>query len=214
MSSRIRVLVADDHPVFRAGVGHVLRGAAAFDVVGEAGDAQQVIQMAQQLRPDITLLDVVMPGCGLHAAKEITRTAPTVKIVFLTVSETEESVNTALESGAHGYILKGASGTELARVLQAVCGGESYVTPGLAARLLAQLRHKPKVRERNVLSDLTSREEQILNQVALGLTNKEIARSLALSEKTVKHYMPNVLNKLRVRNRVEAVIHMRNNSPQ
>ena len=110
--------------------------------------------------------------------------------------------------------MKGASGTELARVLQAVCGGESYVTPGLAARLLAQLRYKPKVPERNVLSDLTSREEQILNQVALGLTNKEIARSLALSEKTVKHYMTNVLNKLRVRNRVEAVIHMRNNSPQ
>lgn len=214
MSHRVRVVVADDHPIFRAGVAQVLRAAGGFEVVGEAGDAPQALQMVQQLRPDVVLLDIVMPGCGLQAARDIIRTAPAAKVVFLTVSEAEENVNAALEAGARGYILKGASGTELARVLLAVCGGESYVTPSLAARLLTQLRQKPKLRERNVLSDLTTREEQILAQVALGLTNKEIARSLSLSEKTVKHYMTNVLNKLQVRNRVEAVIQMRNNAQQ
>lgn len=212
MSSRIRVLVADNHPIFRAGVTQVLRAAGGFDVVGEAGDAAQALHLAQQLRPDVVLLEIMMPGCGLQSARDIVRTMPTSKVVFLTVSEAEDNVNAALELGAQGYILKGASGLEVARVLLAVCGGESYVTPGLAARLLTQLRQKPKPRERNVLSDLTSREEQILAQVALGLTNKEIARSLSLSEKTVKHYMTNVLNKLQVRNRVEAVIQMRNNA--
>ena len=209
MSSRIRVLIADDHPMFRAGVTQTLKSTGAFEVVGEAGNAQDAIQLARQLRPDVALLDVSMPGCGLKAAAEITRSCPDVRIVFFTVSETEESVNAALEAGARGYVLKGASGTELARVLQAVSGGESYVTPALAARLLTQLRQKPAARERNTLSDLTSREEQILAQVKRGLTNKEIAKNLSLSEKTVKHYMTNVLQKLQVRNRVEAVIQMR-----
>lgn len=212
MSGRIRVLIADDQPVFRAGVSHVLKASGSFEIVGEAAGAAQTVQLVQKLVPDLVLLDVALQGCGITAAREVRRIAPTVKLVFLTASESEESVNTALEAGAIGYILKSISTVELARVLQSISQGESYVTPGLAARLLTQLRARPKQRERNVLSDLTSREEQILAQVALGLTNKEIARSLSLSEKTVKHYMTNVLNKLQVRNRVEAVIQMRNNS--
>ena len=213
MTSIIRVLIADNYPLFRAGVSHVLGATGEFEIVGEVGDAQQAVKLSQQLMPDVVLLDVTIPGCGLTAAREIKRTNAAARLVFLTMAESEESVNAALELGAQGYLLKGASGLELARVLHAVCGGESYVAPGLAARLLSQLRQKPKGRERNVLSDLTSREEQILAQVALGLTNKDIARVLVLSEKTVKHYMTSVLNKLNVRNRVEAVVHMHNNAP-
>ena len=209
MTDQIRVLIADDHPMFRTGVGLALKGAGAFDVVGEARNAQEAIALAQQLHPQVVLLDIAMPGCGLQAAAAISRFDPEIHIVMLTVSETEQSVNAALEAGAKGYILKGASSQELARVLHAICEGEAYVTPALAARLLTQLRQKPAVRERNTLSDLTSREEEILAHAAQGLTNKEIARNLTLSEKTVKHYMTNVLHKLQVRNRVEAVIQMR-----
>ena len=208
MSNRIRILVADDHPMFRAGVSHTLKGNGAFEVVGEAASAHEAIQLARQLRPDVALLDVSMPGCGLKAAAEIKRTCREVHIVFFTVSETKESVNAALEVGARGFVLKGATGTELARVLQAVCGGESYVAPTMAARLWTQLRQKPPVRERNALSDLTSREEQVLAQVRRGLTNKEIAKNLSLSDKTVKHYMTSILQKLQVRSRVEAVIQL------
>ena len=209
MADRIRVLIADDHPMFRSGVSQTLKAAGPFEVVGEAGNAQDAIQLAQQLQPKVVLLDINMPGCGLQAAAAIHRANPEICIVMLTVSETEQSVNAALEAGAKCYILKGASGAELARVLQAVCEGESYVSPALAARLLTQLRQKPVVKERNTLSDLTSREGEILAHAARGLTNKEIARSLSLSEKTVKHYMTNVLHKLQVRNRVEAIIHLR-----
>ncbi len=209
MTKKIRVVIADDHPMFRAGVSQALKGAGNFEVVGEASNAQDAIQLAEQLHPQIVLLDVNMPGCGLQAAATILRADPRIQIVMLTVSETEQSVNAALEAGAKGYILKGASSVELIRVLEGICDGEAYVTPALAAKLLTQLRQKPPVRERNTLSDLTSREEEILAHAARGLTNKEIARSLTLSEKTVKHYMTNVLHKLQVRNRVEAVIQMR-----
>ena len=161
MTDQIRVLIADDHPMFRTGVGLALKAAGAFDVVGEAGNAQEAIALAQQLHPQVVLLDINMPGCGLQAAAAISRLDPNIRIVMLTVSETEQSVNAALEAGAKGYILKGASSQELARVLHAICEGEAYVTPALAARLLTQLRQKPAVRERNTLSDLTSREEEI-----------------------------------------------------
>jgi two-component system, NarL family, nitrate/nitrite response regulator NarL len=209
MSKKIRVVIADDHPMFRAGVAQALKSGGSFDVVGEAGNGPEAVQLAERLHPQMVLLDVNMPGCGLQAAAAIARADPSIHVVMLTVSETEESVNAALEAGAKGYVLKGASSVELVRVLQGICEGEAYVTPSLAAKLLTQLRQKPPVRERNTLSDLTSREEEILAHAARGLTNKEIARSLTLSEKTVKHYMTNVLHKLQVRNRVEAVIQMR-----
>ena len=209
MIRKIRVVIADDHPMFRSGVAQAIKNAGLFDVVGEAGNAQDAVQLTQRLHPQMVLLDVNMPGCGLQAAAAIVSADPTIHVVMLTVSETEQCVNTALEAGAKGYVLKGASSVELVRVLQGICEGEAYVTPSLAAKLLTQLRQKPVVRERNTLSDLTSREEEILAHAARGLTNKEIARSLTLSEKTVKHYMTNVLHKLQVRNRVEAVIQMR-----
>jgi DNA-binding NarL/FixJ family response regulator len=205
MGGRLRVAIVDDHPLFREGVVHTLRGARVLDVVGEGATAEDAIRIAKEELPDILLLDVSMPGGGIEAARSIARTCPVVKVIMLTVSELEDDVAQALEAGVKGYVLKGTSGSDLLRTLYAVSRGESYVTPELAARLLTHaIRQEPAAPPR--LPELTEREGQILAHVAKGLTNKEIARGLSLSEKTVKHHMTNVMQKLQVRNRVEAAM--------
>lgn len=207
MTDRIRVAIVDDHPIFREGVAFTIRSSRAFEIVAEGASADDAIRIAKEQLPDVILLDVSMPGGGIEAARAISAACPVVKVIMLTVSEQEEDVTQALEAGANGYILKGTSGTDLLTTLQSVSRGESYVSPGLAARLLAvsmrNVRQTPRPSEQ---VDLTKREEQILELVARGLTNKEIANSLTISEKTVKHYMTNVMQKLQVRNRVEAVL--------
>lgn len=208
---RIRVAVVDDHPIFREGVVHALKAAKIFDVVGEAGTLDEALVLAQTARPDVLLLDVSMPGGGVQTANALTAAHPNIKIIMLTVSEQEETVTASLVAGAQGYLLKGTSAPELIRVVEAVHSGESYVSPGLAARLLTQLQAAgaPVPETKNAKASLSAREEAILEQVTLGLTNKEIARNLGVSEKTVKHYMTSIMNKLGVRNRVEAVLFMR-----
>lgn len=206
----IRVVVVDDHPMFRGGVVQILGGHSAFDVVGEGETARDAVHLAKSCGPDLMLLDISMPGSGLEAAAQIKKLCPEIQVVMLTASEEEQNVSASLDAGAKGYLLKGTSGPELIRIAQAVCGGDSYVTPTLAAKLLSQMRvthAQQKLASENGISVLTSREEEVLEQVSLGLTNKEIARHLALSEKTVKHYMTIIMQKLQVRNRVEAVIH-------
>jgi two-component system, NarL family, nitrate/nitrite response regulator NarL len=207
MTDRIRVAVVDDHPLFREGVTHVIRNSKVLELVGEGATADDAIRIAKDKLPDIILLDVNMPGGGIEAARVIARVCPVVKMIMLTVSESEEHVTQALETGAHGYVLKGTSNSELINTLCAVSRGESYVTPGLAARLLTLLRRRPPVSaHKHDLSELTERENQILDHVARGLTNKEIAKGFEISEKTVKHYMTNIMQKLHARNRVEAVL--------
>lgn len=206
-NGRIRVAVIDDHPLFREGVSHTIRHSGSLEVVGEGASADDAIRIAKIELPDIVLLDVSMPGGGLDAARTISHTCPIVKIIMLTVSENEEHVLEALEAGAHGYVLKGTSGLELINTMRAVSRGEPYVTPRLAARLLSISRRQAAAPPANGGSpDLTRREEQILDHLARGLTNKEIARALRISEKTVKSYMTNIMHKLQVRNRVEAVL--------
>ena len=202
----IRVVVVDDHPMFRGGVVQILSSCDKFDVVGQGGSAKEAIQLAKEFEPNLMLLDISMPGSGLEAAALIAKVCPDVQIIMLTASESEENVTAALESGAKGYILKGTSGPELIMIAQSVCNGESYVTPTLAAKLLTQIRYKKQKQEDDGLSELTTREEEVLDHVSRGLTNKEIARELQLSEKTVKHYMTIIMQKLQVRNRVEAVL--------
>jgi two-component system, NarL family, nitrate/nitrite response regulator NarL len=206
MGDRLRVAIIDDHPLFREGVVHTLRSARVLDVVGEGGTADDAVRIARQELPDIVLLDVSMPGGGIEAARSIARVCPIVKTIMLTVSESEQDVAQALDAGVKGYVLKGTSGSELLKTMFAISRGESYVTPGLAARLLTQVRRQEPVEGGAPLPELTEREGQILAQVAKGLTNKEIARALSLSEKTVKHHMTNVMQKLQVRNRVEAAM--------
>ncbi|HEX6001350.1 MAG TPA: response regulator transcription factor [Hyphomicrobiaceae bacterium] len=205
MSAHLRIAVVDDHPLFREGVVHTLRGACALEIVGEGATADDAIHIAEKELPDILLLDISIPGGGIEATRSITRISPLTKVVVLTISEREDDVTKALEAGAKGYILKGTSRSNLVETLLAVSRGESYVTPALAARLLRHVTQQELSRSPS-LPELTTREAEILADVARGLTNKEIARARALSEKTVKHHMTNIMQKLQVRNRVEAAM--------
>jgi two-component system nitrate/nitrite response regulator NarL len=207
MHNRIRVAVIDDHPLFRGGVAHTLQSAADMEVVGEGATAQDAVRMGTSHMPDIMLLDVSMPGGGIEAAREIRRNNAAVKTVMLTVSENEHDVAAAMQIGVNGYVLKGSSGPELLQILRAVQNGESYITPALGVRLLT--RSKPTVVDvykQPDVAELTHRENQVLQLLSQGLKNKEIAHGLKLTEKTVKHYMTVLMQKLKARNRVEAVL--------
>jgi len=209
LSDKLHIVIADDHALFREGLATILGAEADFDVVGQAGTAQDAIQLARDLLPEIILLDIDMPGGGLEAARSIANDCPVTKIVILTASEEDDHLIAALKTGARAFILKGVAARELLRILRAVAAGESYVPPALAASLLLEM-HEPGAHSHkqtdNPIDDLTEREREILESLAGGLSNKEIGEKLFLSEKTVKHYMTNILQKLQVRNRVEAAL--------
>ena len=211
MTTLSKIAVVDDHPLFRAGVVHILKTSGHFTVVAEGCSASDAIRIAKENAPDVLLLDISMPGSGLEAAQQIAKANPAVRIVVVTASETDETVAACLEAGVRGYLLKGTSGEELVRVAKSVCEGEAYVAPQLAARLLTRMRSNASAARalRNPLSDLSAREEAVLEHVARGQTNKEIARSLQLSEKTVKHYMTSLMQKLQVKSRLEAALFFR-----
>jgi DNA-binding NarL/FixJ family response regulator len=208
MNDKLTLVVADDHPLYREGVVRTLTEQPDFDVVGEGASADEAVSMVAAQMPDLVLLDISMAGGGLSAARRIAEAFPAVKIVMLTVSEQDDDVHEALKAGVLGYVLKGVGGAELVRVVRDVATGSSYVSPSLAARLLKE-GGEPGGRGTHPsgrLATLTDREREILEHVANGMSNKEVARSLDLQEKTVKHYMTNILKKLQVRNRVEAAI--------
>ena len=204
MSEPIRVLVADDHPLFLDGVVHSLTSEPDMEVVGQASNGNEALQMAREHLPDVLLLDIAMPGqSGIVAAGEVAAACPATKIIMLTVSKDEDDLMAALKAGARGYVLKGVSARELANVVRAVSGGDVYVSPSLAADMLRELsRPQPP----DPLDELTEREREVLQLIAEGLTNREIGDRLHLSEKTIKHYMTNILQKLQVRSRVEAAL--------
>ena len=203
---KIRVLIVDDHPLFREGVAEVLSRYPTIDVVAKGANAEDAVRLANEHLPDILLLDIGMPGGGLNAVQAVAANNPVVKIVVLTASET--NLLDALKAGARGYVLKGVAVQELLAIIQGVMAGESYVTPGLAAGMLREMsRPGPApVSAPNSLNTLSEREHQILEQVARGLSNREVGLALGLSDKTIKHYMTNILEKLHVRNRVEAAL--------
>ena len=208
MTDKLRIVIVDDHPLFREGVAGVLVSEPDIDVVGQGSSAAEAVQLATDLLPDIILLDIAMPGGGVQAARQIAAACPFTKIVMLTASEDEEDVTAALKAGARAYILKGVPARELVHIIRSVWAGEVYVTPALAVSLLSEMT-KPVIAEpprRTSVADLTERERQILERVAEGLSNKEIGAQLYLSEKTIKHYMTNILQKLQVHNRVEAAL--------
>ncbi|WP_435256787.1 response regulator [Thioclava sp. FR2] len=210
MTEKTSIVVADDHPLLRGGVVLTLQEHGAFQVVAQAGSAEDAVKAVESHQPDIALLDISMPGSGLNAAAEIASRFPAVKIVMLTVSENDDDLLTALKIGARGYVLKGVSAQDLGDVLQNIAEGASYVSPSLAARVLAAMQARSSAAaSAGSFEDLTQREVAILKLVATGKSNKEIARDLDLQEKTVKHYMTNILQKLQVRNRVEAALRAR-----
>lgn len=209
MSERIRIAVVDDHPMLREGVMHALRAHPDLEVVAEGATGADALRIAEEWLPDVLLLDVSLPGGGLEAARAIANSCPVVKVAMLTVAEDEETVSSALGAGARGYILKGISGQELADAVRNIHAGEDYVSPNLAARLLAEMGSKSLFRQTtgyDGFASLSPREESILVLVADGLSNRAVGEKLGLSEKTIKHYMTNILQKLRVRNRVEAAL--------
>jgi DNA-binding NarL/FixJ family response regulator len=198
----IRVAVADDHPLFRAGVIASLRDEPGIEVVGEAIDAPSALALARAELPDVMILDIAMPGGGLTAASRIASACPATRIVMLTVSEDEDDLLAAVKAGASGYVLKGAGAGELASVIRSVIAGEVYVPPALAWGMLRELR-APRS---GPYDELTEREREVLQLVAEGLSNQEVAGRLGLAEKTIKHHMTNILGKLQVRSRVEAAL--------
>lgn len=204
MNAPIRILLADDHPLFREGVAASLATAEDFNVIAQAGNGAEAIDLAMRLQPDMVLLDVNMPGMdGIAAATHIAVEQPHVRIMMLTVSENTQSLMAALKAGAHGYVLKGVSANELRTIVRNVAAGEAYVSPTLAAEMLTEFS-RPRVP--NSISTLTARETDVLELLSQGLTNREIGERLHLAEKTVKHHMTVILQKLHVRTRTEAAL--------
>jgi len=203
MPERLRVLVADDHPLFREGVVHSLSLESDIAVVAEASNGAEAALLATQLLPDLVVLDLGMPeGGGIAATRQIAASCPATAILILTVSEDPDDLLQALKAGARGYVLKGVSANGLAHAVRAVTAGEVYVTQALAGSILHEMT-RPTV---DPFDQLTSREREVLELVAKGQTNREIGEELFLAEKTVKHYMTNVLQKLHVRSRLEAAL--------
>ena len=203
----IRVALVDDHPIMRAGLVHTFEREPGFEVVGEGASGAEAIQIAETMLPDLIFLDINMPGDGVHAARAISRTCPAVRIVMLTAHDGEQHVVNALRCGASGYVIKGVSSEELIKTAQSIHEGEAYVSPGLAAKLLGTRASGTSATGfAQKFVELTPREEQILRLVCEGQSNKEIGENIGLTEKTVKHYMTNILQKLHARNRVEAAL--------
>ncbi len=202
MSEPIRILIADDHPLYREGIVFALEQAPNIQIVGQAGSAQDTVELARRTRPDLVLLDITMPGGGLNALQSLRRLCPQTKVAILTASDDEDLVRQCLRLGAQGYILKGITGRELLRAIESLAQGQRYIMPELAARVLTESINAPPPHE-----TLTDREREILILLAQGKSNKEIAAQLFLSEKTVKHHIGNIFRKLQVRNRVEAALY-------
>jgi DNA-binding NarL/FixJ family response regulator len=208
MQSKIRVGVVDDHPLYREGVIFALESEPDIEVVGQGETAEDAFQIARDNAPDVLLLDMNMPGGGLNAVAKIALRCPSTKTLVLTVVDDEEGVRGALMRGARGYLLKGTTSSELVTTIRLVNRGQNYVSPNFAAQLFKgrdEGADKPE-RPANRFPELSSREEQVLNLMVQGLSNRLIGNELGLTEKTIKGYVTSIMEKLNVRNRVEAAM--------
>ena len=207
----IRVLVVDDHALFRRGLQMVLAQEPDIEVVGEAGDGTEAVAMAEQMLPDIVLMDVRMPRRGgIDACTAIHETVPSAKIIMLTISDEEADLYDAIKAGAMGYLLKEISIEEVASAIRAVHGGQSLISPSMASKLLtefASMIKKTDDRQQVPTPRLTDREMEVLKLVAKGMNNRDIAKQLFISENTVKNHIRNILEKLQLHSRMEAVVY-------
>jgi DNA-binding NarL/FixJ family response regulator len=207
----LRVLIVDDHALFRRGLLMVLRQEADMEVVGEAEDGYDAVQKAQELMPDVVLMDVRMPKrSGIEATREIRELLPHVKILMLTISDEEADLYDAIKAGASGYLLKEISIEEVAEAIRSVHSGESQLSPSMASKLLtefAAMSKRADEQQQLVAPRLTEREMDVLRLVAKGLNNRDIGQELLISENTVKNHIRNILEKLHLRSRMEAVVY-------
>ena len=201
MSGVIRVLVADDHGVVREGIRHVLSGEPGFEVVGEAANSVDAMALVESLRPDVAVLDISMPGeSGLKLAARIRERLPEVRVLMLSMHDHPEYVLESVRAGAHGYLLKDTAAAELRQAIRAVDEGEAFYSPPVARRLSDAVRGElAHERRTSDLGTLTQREREVLEGIARGWTNKEIATRLGISHRTVETHRESLMRKLRIR---------------
>ncbi len=210
---KLRVLLADDHPLFREGLAAVLATRPELEIVGEAATGPEAVDQALALLPDIVLMDIQMPGMsGIEAARRIAHASPHIGVIMLTMLEDDDSVFAAMRAGARGYVLKGAGKEEVLRTIEAVARGEALFGAAIAQRLVAffsGLRSTSAAAPPLAFPELTEREREVLHHIAQGLNNSVIAERLSLSPKTVGNHISNIFSKLQVADRAEAIVRAR-----
>jgi DNA-binding NarL/FixJ family response regulator len=208
---QIRVLIADDHPLFRDGLRTLLQSGSDTEVAGETATGEETITQADMLQPDVILMDINMPGInGIEATRRILHVSPHISILIVTMYEDDDSVFAAMRAGARGYLLKGADQEETLRAIKAVSRGEAIFSPAIAKRLIRYFSpSRASATPPQAFPELTEREREILTLLSQGHTNAEIAQQLFLSPKTVRNHLSNIFNKLQVADRAQAIIRAR-----
>ena len=203
----LRIVIADDHVFFRDGVRTLLEAAPDLELVGEAGTGDEAIALAARLQPDVILMDIQMPVTnGIEATRRIVQASPHIRVLMVTMFEDDQSIFTAMRAGARGYLLKGAQYDEMLRAIRAVGNGEAIFSPSIAVRFLDYFGSMRPATAPAVFPELSEREREILGLIAQGCKNAEIADRLVLTPKTVRNYVSNILSKLQVADRAQAII--------
>jgi DNA-binding NarL/FixJ family response regulator len=206
----IRILVADDHTLFRSGLRALFGSVPDTEVAGEAADGEEAVAKAAELEPDVVLMDIQMPGInGIEATRRIVESTPGVGVVVVTMFKDDDSVFAAMRAGARGYVLKGADQDEILRVIRAVAGGEALFGKEIAERLMTFFSAPRKSDPAEVFPELTAREREVLDLIARGMGNAEISTRLYLSPKTVRNHISNIFTKLQVADRAQAIVRAR-----
>jgi DNA-binding NarL/FixJ family response regulator len=206
----LRVLIADDHPLFRHGIAVLLQALPEFEVIGEATTGEEAVALAEQLQPDVILMDIQMPEInGIEATRRILHTSPHIRVLMVTMSEDDASVFTAMRAGARGYVLKDAQKDDMLRAVRAVGRGEAIFSPAIAGRLIDFFAASRPAAPPQAFPELTDREREILGLIAQGHSNPEIAEQLILSPNTVRNYVSNIFSKLQVIDRAQAIVRAR-----
>lgn len=208
-SERVRLFVVDDHTLFRDGLRSLFNSVPDMELVGEAGSGEEAIDLVRESLPDVVLMDIQMPGGdGIEATRAILQSSPSIGVIIVTMLEAPDSVFAAMRAGARGYVLKEADQSEMLSTIRAVAAGDAFFGPAIARRLQGYFASLPPVGSQ-VFPELTAREVEVLELIAQGYNNERIARELVISPKTVRNHVSNVLSKLQVADRAEAIIRAR-----
>jgi len=210
VNETISLLIADDHPLFRDGIRTMLLSVSDMELVGEAETGDEAVRLATQMQPDVVLMDIQMPGInGIEAARRIVHASPNIVVLMVTMFDDDDSVFAAMRAGARGYVLKGAKQDEIQRAIRAASNGEAIFSPSVAARMMTYFSVLRPAQLPLIFPELSEREREILTLIAQGYKNPEITAKLVLSPKTVRNHVSNILGKLQVADRAEAILKAR-----